>query len=108
MSADRLTLDTARTDDDGEPPLGDWVEIGIDEWRRLIAEAGGLEALSVFSSLTDPEGVYGSPQVYTAWGRREDGHPLVDVRDLKGDDGRTVRSTFRRFVPRASQGGETR
>lgn len=98
-------LDERWTDEEGRP-LGGWVKIGRDEYRATIAHAGGLEALSVFSTLTDPEGVYGAPRVYTAWGRRDAAHPLVDVDDLK-ENGITVETTFRRFVtvPATSRGG---
>jgi len=87
------------TDDDGQP-LGEWVEVDREEWWTLMEAAGGYDALTVFSSLTDPEGVYGRPQVYTAWGRRDDDTPLADIRDYRDDEGRTVRQVFRRFARR--------
>jgi hypothetical protein len=91
-----IVLDHDWTDDDDEP-LGGWVQIDRDEWRAILTEAGGVRALQVFSTLTDPDGDYGSPQIYTAWGRREDRHPLVDIRDYK-EQGRTSESTLRKFV----------
>lgn len=93
------------TDEDGRP-LGSWVEIGRDEWWPTIEQAGGLKALAVFSSLTDPEGVYGPAQIYTAWGRREDDAPLVDICDFKADDGTTERQVCRKFAPAAWTGTE--
>jgi hypothetical protein len=85
------------TDEEGRP-LGSWIEITVEEWREIIAAAGGLGALSVFSSLTDPEGVYGPRQVYTAWGRRESRSPLVDIRDYKNEDGTSESFVCRKFV----------
>lgn len=82
------------TDNDGLA-LGTWVEIERDEWRQVIEDAGGLEALTVFSSLTDPAGLYGPAQIYTAWGIADQPAPLVDIRDQKTDPTRTV---LRKFV----------
>lgn len=87
-------LDSAWTNDDGEP-LGGWVVVSHDEYRRIVTDAGGYTELSVFSTLTDPDGVYGRPQIYTAWGRAVDDVPLVDIRDYVDEDKRQV---FRRFV----------
>lgn len=78
--------------------LGTWQVIGLEEWRKLIADEGGVRSLVVFSSLTDPEGTFGPAQIYTAWGRYGDPMPLVDVRDYKAEDGSTERSIFRKFV----------
>lgn len=86
-----VKLDHDWTDDD-DRPLGGWVEVSIDELRAIVAEAGGLRALDVFSSLTDPDS-----QIYTSWGRPGDPHPLVDMRDYK-EDGRTTEVVCRRFV----------
>lgn len=83
-------------DEEGRP-LGVWVEVERDEWQELIRTAGGLEALTVFSTLTDPDGCYGPAQVYTAWGARESDVPFVDACDYKGADGRTERQVLRRF-----------
>lgn len=91
------------TDDDGRP-LGEWVEISQAEWVALMEAAGGYGALSVFSSLTDPDGVYGPAQVYTAWGRSGDDVPLADIRNLL-TAGRTTRKVFRRFDPMPSTAG---
>jgi hypothetical protein len=82
------------TDDDGEP-LGVWVEIGLEEWRDTIESVGsGIDALQVFSTLTDPDGTYGEPRIYTAFGRRDDDAPLVDICDFKDPK----RRVYRRFV----------
>lgn len=86
------------TDHDGVP-LGSWEKATTQEWRQIIADAGGLEALTVVSSLTDPEGTYGPPQIYTAWGRRGDDVPLVDIRDFKARDGSVKERILRKFMP---------
>lgn len=82
------------TDSEGNS-LGDWQEITREEYARLF----GGEDLTVFSSLTDPEGTFGIRQVYTAWGRQGSDAPLIDIRDYKGEDGRTERQVCRKFVP---------
>lgn len=99
MNDTAMTLDRTWTDADGEP-LGGWVEIDREEYMRLIEEAGGYWSLTVFSSLTDPEGQYGEPTIYTAWGHKGDYHPLVDIRDtgMDGHGGLPERQTFRKFV----------
>lgn len=84
--------------DADDRPLGGWVEIDRDAWRRIVRVVGGLERLSVFSTLTDPDGFYGTPQIYTAWGPRKGPNPLIDIRDYKAADGTTERTVFRRFV----------
>lgn len=85
------------TSDDGDS-LGDWVEVAPEEWKAIFLGAGGFELLSVFSSLTDPDGRYGRPQIYTCWGRRDDDAPLVDIRDYKASDGKTEKRILRKFV----------
>jgi hypothetical protein len=98
-SEEAVKPDHVWTDSEGDP-LGGWVVIDRDEWRRIVESAGGLMALGVFSALTDPEGCYGEPQIYTAWGHRDQDVPLVDIRDTKFDGpGRTPeRQVFRRWV----------
>ncbi len=105
MSPVTPTIDEVWTDDE-DRPYGGWVPIEVDEYLAIIAGAGGLAVLSVFSTLTDPDGCYGRPQVYTAWGRDDDPHPLVDVRDYK-EDGETVEQIRRKFVlvPSQENGG---
>lgn len=96
------------TDDDGRP-LGEWVEVDREEWVAILEREGGFSALSVFTTLTDPGGQYGEPQVYTAWGRRGDDVPLVDICDYKDPvDGQTTSQTFRMFkiIERAEGGDE--
>lgn len=83
---------------DEDEPLGGWVEIDRNAWRSIVRLAGGVGNLSVFSTLTDLEGAYGAPQIYTAWGPAGGVNPLIDVRDYKASDGSTERSVFRRFV----------
>ena len=75
-----------------------WNEIPRADYDAIIEEAGGLGALRVFSCLTDPEGQYGTPQIYTAWGSEGDEHPLVDITDYKDGNGRTTRQVCRKFI----------
>lgn len=78
------------TDDDGIP-LGEWVVIEAKEaWA--IKDAAG-DALRVFSSLTDPDGNYGTPTIYTAWGVDGEDVPRLDARD-------SAPTTWRKFIPR--------
>lgn len=77
---------------------GKWVEISEDEFWATVALEGGLEALTVSASLTDPDGDYGPPQIYTAWGLPGEDAPLLDIRDYKAEDGSTERRATRRFV----------
>jgi len=69
------------TDASGWP--GRWETITREEYLAAIAAEGGLEALTVASSCTqpDPERYY----VLTAWARRGDNCPLVQS-ELKGCD----------------------
>lgn len=85
---------------------GRWVEISEDEFCCTVALEGGLEALTVFSSLTDPDGIYGPRQVYTAWGIKGSNVPLVDIRDYKFADGSTDRRVVRRFAALATVSSE--
>lgn len=85
----------AWTDSNGNP-LGAWTDMdSADFWAFIEAEG---ENLVVFSSLTDPGGVYGPPQIYTAWGFRDEDAPRVDIRDYKDERGRTIRQVCRRFA----------
>lgn len=86
------------TDPDGNS-LGEWEEIPREEYWELF-ERGKL---TVFSTLTDPEGCYGVPRIYTAWGYKGDDAPLIDICDYKGEDGKTERQVCRRFVPATNQ-----
>lgn len=81
------------TDDEGNS-LGDWQEITREEFDRL-----NHPGLMVFSTLTDPGGEFGIRQVYTAWGQQGADAPLIDIRDFKGEDGKTERQICRKFVP---------
>lgn len=98
MSAPAV-LDHDWTDDE-DRPLGGWVEISLDELRGIVADAGGLRALSVFATLTDPDGDYGPAQIYTAWGHPDAPHPLVDMRDYynNGHEAGCTKSILRKFV----------
>ncbi len=84
-------------DPHGEP-MGEWVVIDRDQWQSIMVAAGGYDALSVFSSLTDPDGLHGPAQVYTAWGRRQDAAPLTDIANYKDRDGATESTRFRKYV----------
>lgn len=87
----------SRWDDEDGKPLGEWVEITYDEQQRIVAEAGGLDALTVFATLTDPP-----RETYTAWGRPGDTVPLVDTRtlDWPAEAAHPDTETYRKFVPR--------
>lgn len=62
-------------DDD---PRGHWIHATCDAYQRAIASAGGTENLSVWSTLTDPDGQYGSPFIFTCWGSKHaDGNPVA-------------------------------
>lgn len=41
------------------------------EYNAAIAAVGGLEKLHVWSSLTDLDGQYGPPRIFTCWGTEE-------------------------------------
>lgn len=56
-----------------------WEEITRAEYDQAIEQAGGYDAVTVFSTLTDPEGVYSGGRIYTAWGVRGADVPLVDI-----------------------------
>jgi len=80
---------------------GTWVTISHADYGSLIADAGGLEALSVAASNTHPQG---RDYVYTAWQLKGSDVPLVaSARD--GCDPRATRTdcpgihTFWRFIP---------
>lgn len=101
-----LNLDTSWTDDDGRP-YGDWVEINEDELAAILLEAGDCAALTVFSSLTDPDGCYGRGRIYKALGYLGGLYPLVDVTDDydHGLEGGVTRRIMRKFVPVPAGGG---
>lgn len=44
----------------------------LDGWQRVTCEVAEVikhaNAVRVFSSLTDPDGLYGHPVIYTEWG----------------------------------------
>jgi hypothetical protein len=83
-----------------------WEEITRDEYFQAIEQAGGYDALSVFSSLTDPDGVYSGGRIYTAWAIRGADVPLVDAckeRPLSDpiyepSNWQTWPETYRRFI----------
>jgi hypothetical protein len=84
------------TDSDGNR-LGEWEVISREEYDRQFA----AHDLNPFSTLTDPDGAYGTPQVYTAWGLRGADAPLIDIRDYRDRDGNTTRQICRKFVTAA-------
>lgn len=85
----------AWTDSDGNP-LGTWVDMDPEDFWTFFRAEG--DHLAVFSTLTDPRGEYGFPQIYTAWGFRDEDAPRVDIRDYKDERGRTIRQVCRRFA----------
>lgn len=86
-------------DDDGRP-LGHWEEVTRDDYIAIKEAAGGVQCLDVFATLTDPDGVYGPKQVYTAWGIHGHDVPLIDRRTENLDDDEPT-DTFRKFVAAA-------
>lgn len=83
------------TDPDGNS-LGEWEEIPREEYWEIFKRE--RDDLTVFSTLTDPEGNYGIRQIYTAWGYKEEDVPLIDIRDYKTEDGGLERQICRKFV----------
>lgn len=63
------------TDSDTWPGImpGRWVLASCQEYQDLISGHG----LDVWSSLTDPSGQYGIPQVYTLWGTPDGARPVA-------------------------------
>jgi hypothetical protein len=49
---------------------GHWEATDCAGWSAAVKAAGGLNYLGVWSTLTDPEGQYGPPTIYTCWGER--------------------------------------
>ena len=88
------------TDSDGNS-LGEWAEIDLDEYHRLYVSAS--DELTPFETLTDPDGTDGKAQVYTAWGRRGEDTPYIDVRDYRDENGSTEGTLGRQFVPARTQ-----
>lgn len=64
---------------------GHWVRATVAEYQAAIDAHGGLEALSVWSSLTDIDGQYGPPFVFTCWGTKVE--PDVPVAACGGPPG---------------------
>jgi hypothetical protein len=63
-------------------PIGEvrgyWIDASCSEYNDAVVAAGGLDKLTVWSSLTDLDGQYGSPFIFTCWGEKtEDGHPVA-------------------------------
>lgn len=59
-----------------------WLQITCQEREDLIDEVGRdhngpADPYGVFSSLTDMAGEFGEPYVFTEWGNRESGKPLL-------------------------------
>jgi hypothetical protein len=63
-----LTLHT--DEDDGHPP-GYWKRATCDEYRDAIFAAGGTQSLRVWGTLTDMDGQFGTPVIFTEWGTPE-------------------------------------
>ena len=56
--------------------LDGWVPITCDR-REDIIHDHTLGKLGVFSTLTDPEGIYGPRMVYTEWGIADEDRPVL-------------------------------
>ena len=52
-----------------------WQEIPITEYFEIYKRHE--QYLKVFATITDPEGVHGSPLVMTEWGFHGDTHPIL-------------------------------
>lgn len=55
-------------DGPGDEVRGHWVTASCAEYTEAVEAAGGTSALHVWSSLTDLDGQYGHPFVFTCWG----------------------------------------
>jgi hypothetical protein len=56
--------------------LDGWIEVTCRERDRVWAE--NEQTVVTTSSLTDPDGIYGDPIIYTEWGlRTDDGHEAI-------------------------------
>lgn len=82
---------------------GEWHTIERQEYHRIIANVGGLNALSVAASATHP---HGEDYVYTAWALKGSGVPLVasELEDCGPYEGKRPEEcggthTFWRFTP---------
>lgn len=65
--------------------LDGWTPITCDQRDEVIHDHT-LGKLSVFSSLTDPDVVYGPPLVYTEWGIEDEDRPVLrDYLDYTDD-----------------------
>lgn len=54
----------------------------LDGWAQITCQAsevvmGGVEMMSVYSTATDPDGVYGPPLIYTEWGMKNGDEPIL-------------------------------
>jgi hypothetical protein len=56
---------------------GRWERTDCAGWSKAVADAGGLDVLTVWSSLTDMDGEFGPPTIYTCWGASDNGNPVV-------------------------------
>ena len=54
-----------------------WSRISCEERNEHYALAERTGGLSPVSSLTDPDGNYGSPVIFTEWGRKDSDEPLL-------------------------------
>jgi hypothetical protein len=71
----------------------EWQQISCDE-RESLVDAFGRSfngfadhtGIGPISSRTDPDGVYGRPEVFTEWGYREDGRPVLRDHRYPGTD----------------------
>ncbi|MHB1762647.1 MAG: hypothetical protein ACYCS4_07910 [Acidimicrobiales bacterium] len=61
-------LEVFDPDDNPHIPHGHWETCSCEEFQEAVQKAGGLDALEPWSSLTDPDGEYGPPTVFTSWG----------------------------------------
>lgn len=61
--------------------MAGWREVSCETRDRFMwgvgDERGHAERLCVFSSLTDPDGTYGPPVIYTEWGVKDGEKPWL-------------------------------
>ena len=65
-----LTTHNPGDEDDGFPP-GHWQQATCSEYLEVIQAHGGVQSLRVWGTLTDMDGEFGSPMIFTEWGTPE-------------------------------------
>jgi hypothetical protein len=72
-------------------------------WQRVPCIIGDLirahEQVTPASSLTDPDGIYGAPIVYTEWALRDSDEPVLREYRYPGGEGKPDRLPCDHYVP---------